>query len=242
MSANAKFTSPSHGYINGQFVYIEGTINYDGRYEVDVLDEDTFECLDCPYVSNETGGETYPDMDYTFYIAFLFGIEEIFNEIKLKTAIQAKTLRDGNGKLMIEEIAMTEDRRDIFMYFLKEGAGRVFKKIHAYSRGIINSYKFNEQIDLDNSGVIDDSELLYYIHFAIREDLDYQDENMYPMLEAAMKDAIVAYVLKEWYLTTPFAANAQVYETRFNTLMAEITSVVMKAEGLKRVVFTQAPI
>jgi len=233
---NAKFTCADHGFLTGQNIVIVDTDNYDGSYEVEVIDGDNF-TVDVAYEEDELSGEAYPIMDSTYYLVFLYKISDIFNYVKTLTAIKARTIRDANGKMLTDEVSFTDDRQDIFDIFVKEAANKVFEKIQAYSKGIVNAYKFNEQIDFDADGTIGAGETDYYIHYAIDEDKDNQDENICSVLESKIEDALVLYVLKEWYETCSMLQEMQINEIKSNHALDQVKSLAMKAEGHKRVAF-----
>jgi hypothetical protein len=227
--------SADHELLNGQTVVITGTDNYDDQYDIEVIDQDVIS-IEAEYLSDETG-ECYPLLDSTYYITFLFGIEELFDEVKLRTAWKAKSLKGAKDGGIIDEIPLTEDRRDLFLHFLKSGAEKVFQKLQAYSKGIVNAYKFNEQIDLDGDGEYNGT--TKYIHYTINEDKTYQDENMYEVMDNKIKDALVAYVLKEWYQITTLVQDWQINEQVFNTLLMDIQRASMQAEGHKPIIFNE---
>lgn len=224
--------STGHGLLTGQTVVITGTENYDGQYDITAIDDDSFS-IDVDFIENETG-ECYPLMDGKYYITFLFDIEDLFDEIKLKTAYKAKSLKSERG--ISEEIPFTEDRRDVFLLLLKAGAGELFKKIHAYSKGIINAFKFNERIDLEGDGIFSTE---YYVHFTINEDKDYQDENVYQLLDSKLKEAMIAYVLKEWYQLASLMQDFQIQQMKYDELIGEVRSAAMQAEGKKPIIMNE---
>jgi len=226
------FLSAGHDFVTGQTIVVAGTDDYNGQHDVTVIDSNYFS-LDTPFVS-EDFGICYPLLDGTYYITFLQEIEELFDEIKLKTAYKAKSLKSEKG--ISDEIPLTEDRRDVFLLLLKAGAGEVFKKIHAYSKGIVNAFKFNERIDLDGDGTFGSE---YYIHFTINENKTYQDENMYQFLDSKLKEALIAYVLKEWYQLASLMQDFQIQEMKYNDLISEVRSAAMQAEGHKPITFNE---
>lgn len=227
------FISPTHEFVNGQTVVIDQTDSYDGSYDITRIDADTFSG-DVDY-SQEAEGVSYPLMDSVYYIVFLYDIEDIFSEVKLKTVMKARNIKTESGNILMNEIALTEDRMDMFDILIKEAANHVSLKLQAYAKGIVNAYKFNQQIAFDGGTPAEDSP--YYIHYAIKEDKDNQDENIYPLIEGKIKECLVSLVLKDWYESASMAQDYQLNSMKADELFKDIGSLLMKAEGHKRVRF-----
>lgn len=228
------FTSTAHEFVDGQTIAITETDNYDGTYDINVTSADVF-IIQTEYYDNETG-TAYPILDGDYYISFLIPVEDIFNEIKLRTALKARGVKDQNG-FIVPEIPLTEDRRDLFLILLEKAGSEVFRLIQAYGKGIVNAYRFNTTIDLDGDGTAETT--ARYMQFTINENKTYQDENIYPLIESKMKEAMVAYILKEWYQLASLGQDMRLSEMQYNDISNMIRSLAMKAEGKKPISFNE---
>lgn len=196
---NIQVTSAGHGFITGQSVTIAETTNYDGTYEVTVVDEDNFICLECPWEGDETSGEAYPYLANSYYFAFLFLIEDLFTRVKKLSALRASAIRDKSGNKLVDEFSFTEDRRDTFLILARDACDRAFNRISGYTSIIQNAYFFNEQIDYDNDGSISTSEDDYMVHMMVSLTTDDLNVNILPQVEQKLFDAIVNGILKDWF-------------------------------------------
>jgi hypothetical protein len=234
---NAKFTAASHGFLTDQTVSIAETTNYDDQYVVTVLNTNTFVCEDCPYVADETSGEAYPLMDGTYYFAFLWTIETIFDRVKHISAIRAKAIKDNQGKSMLEEFAFSEDRRDTFLLFCKEASDKVFAKLSGYASIIQNAYIFNDQIDMDGDGVIGSLETDYMVHMAINLDTTYMDVNKLAMIEQKIIDGIVYDILAQWFRNQGSPEDYTMYNRSSEGAVLGIGHFVGQINGKKGITF-----
>jgi hypothetical protein len=225
-------TCTDHGLVKGQAIVVSDTANYDGPYDIEnVVDKDKF-TLDVTFVANETA-TFYPVLDSDYYLAFLHGVEELFTNVKKFTALKGKILKDGQGNNMVEEYALTEDRRDIFMMLLNQAADKVSSPFIAYAKNILNWYKFNSLVNLDGTSSDGIDEDLYYIQFTINEDRDYQVQDQLFPLDAKIQETLISYVLKEWWRICGLMNDYTLEEQRFNNLGQELRSALMKVEGTK---------
>lgn len=230
---NIKLAKAAHGLITGQVIYMTLS-GYDGSYTVTVIDADNL-TVDIPYSGSGTG-VIAPVMDAVYYIAFLVPVKDMFGNIKKKTAFRGKNIKDSNGGTLIDEIALTEDRLDLFDLFLSEGSIEALRPFQAYSKGILNATLVNEQVDINADGIAEPD---YYVAAHINEDYTNQDSNMFYMVENALRRAIESYILKEWYKSCSLSEDWLVQERENHDALTELKSLLMKAEGHKRVVFHQ---
>ena len=224
-------TCADHGLVEGQPIVVSDTANYDGSYYIEtIVDKDKF-TLDATFVSNETAS-FYPILDSDYYIAFLHGVEELFTIVKKLTALKGKMIKTEQGN-MIEEYALTEDRRDIFMMLLNQAADKASSPFIAYAKSILNWYKFNSLVNLDGTDSAGIGEDLYYIQYTINEDRDYQVHDQLFPLDTKIQETLVSYVMKEWWRICGLMNDYALEEQRFNTLGQELRSALMKVEGTK---------
>lgn len=231
-------TCTAHGFLKGQKIAIDGTTDYDGEYYItQVTDVDNF-VINATFVSDETGS-VYPVMDSDYYIAFLTGIEEIFTHVKKVSALKGKSVKDGNGNIMISEYELTEDRRDVFEMLLNRASDEIASPFTAYSRRIINAYKFNAYVNLDGDDTVTgDGETLKYIQFTIEEDKAYQIQEQFAVLDKKIEECLISFVMKEWYYMNSLMNDFSIEEQRYYRSLQELKSSLIKIEGKKKLTQT----
>jgi hypothetical protein len=79
------------------------------------------------------------------YAVFQHSIEGIFVEVKKRTATLGKFLKDPKtGEKNIDDIAMTDDERDIFDSFNKLASVEIFNSMTAYTKKILTAFLYDE--------------------------------------------------------------------------------------------------
>ena len=87
--------------------------------------------------------ESYSD---TNVIEFTYSIEDVFEAVKMHTAIRAKTIRTKEGIAMIDDYTITNDERTWFDAVLKQGASRVHNVLTPLHKNLSLSFIYNEGV------------------------------------------------------------------------------------------------
>lgn len=84
-----------------------------------------------------------PDTEETIYALFTYQIEDLFEEIKRRTALRSKLAQGAKGESLSEEYQLTEDERDVFIKWMRKRSAKIFKEISGYSKAINSAFRFN---------------------------------------------------------------------------------------------------
>lgn len=224
--------SEAHNLYADQVIHITGTTNYDGEHTIESIDSTTIVTLDTTYTAEETSGSIYPDMGDTYFLAFLYKVDTIFTNVKKKTAYRGKYTKNERGETQIKDIAITEDEEALFLEFLEDAFYEIVKILKSRSRIILNPFKFNDTLDLDNDGT-DESDS--YLHFMIQVDEDDQIIDAYERLDRQIELAIENYIMKEWFNYIRLFDDSGYFHERFNSALSEVKSSLIQSRGHKRV-------
>jgi len=130
-------------------------------------------------VSSSTGNGT---------IQFYYLTSTLFNELKQRTAYRSKDLMGQDGVSQFDKFAMMDDDEPMFDTFLEYAVPTVFKDLARISNGVTDSVFIDAAVDQlgDGSG------------FSL---VDYEayDDNILTVLDNKIREAIVHYILKEWW-------------------------------------------
>lgn len=124
------------------------------------------------YLYNETT-DTYTDLyrsafenleeflgdeaeDTTVYkILFFVSLNDIFEQAKKRSAFRGRFAKDANGKSLLEQMAITDDERELIEDLLPNGATDLQKKLSAWMKAVNESYKFGVTFGAKNpSGTV----------------------------------------------------------------------------------------
>lgn len=124
------------------------------------------------YLYNETT-DTYKDLyrsafenleeflgdeteDATLYkIMFFVSLNDIFEQAKKRSAFRGRFARDAQGKSLLEQMAITDDERELIEDQLPNGATDLQKKLSAWMKAVNESYKFGVTFGAKNpSGTV----------------------------------------------------------------------------------------
>jgi hypothetical protein len=93
----------------------------------------------------ETASNALPEINF---IMFSYPIDDIFEDIKMVTAIRARSIKNQEGKPMLDDYAMTGDETTWFEKELKTGSKRVENAISHMSKNIPTPYLYDEGVNI----------------------------------------------------------------------------------------------
>ena len=237
-----------------------------------------FENLD-EFLGNEAEDTTVHD------ILFVISLNDIFEQVKKRTALRGRFATDGQGGSLLEKLAMTDDERDLFDQTMPNGSSEVYAKISAWAVDVSNAYKHGvsfgtlqaqgtvtsvtgslisdtsqalvvssligsrliitepdhplenqeRQVE-DNTATTISLELSFgeditglaykvinateeFIVYSLRMPLDW-DINMLQPADNAIKEALIKFMLKEWYLINRQMDDFAIEETEYQKELA----------------------
>lgn len=151
------------------------------------------------------------ELEDTYRIVFMYKKSDLFNAVKKRTALRGKNVKDQDGNVQLDRIAMTGDEETIFDDAVFHGAANVFKVLSGYARDTEYAFKFDEVIE-------DEKYIIFYL------DLDiYTDTNYIKLLDPVIEDAIVRYVIREWYEYIGFE-DVQIANYKYQEALNEVKS------------------
>lgn len=166
----------------------------------------------------ETPSNIRPETDM---IMFAYAIDEVFEDVKMVTAIRAKSIKD-QGKPMLDDYAITNDETGWFEKELKTGGQRVGNAIAHMSKKLPTPYLYDEGVtitDYENTGVAGN----YYRYNGI----------IYKALQNTTGIAPAGVTDTNWEIQSPFmdTKGKVVYFIERNTNLPA-SSIISMDEGL----------
>ncbi len=129
------------------------------------------------------------------YIAFYYRVDDLFNNVFLKTTYRARSLRDKNNESQVDEFAISEDEKDAFTLFLSQGIHDVFNTVMKMTSQVDDALIINvEEAIVTGLGT---SEAKVY-GFKIKDHEAYNINNL-ALVDDGAKKMLEYFILKEWY-------------------------------------------
>ena len=154
-------------------------------------------------------------IDEVGYPIFYYVIEDLYNKSSLFSLYKLQSLGEN-----IDQLALTEAERDAFNIIVKKASSEVFKKLSYLSQGIVNAEQF-KGADIDGSGITE-SECIVYIYSKPL----YWDDNLTGGFDQKIEDALITYVLKEWFKLKSISELYLVEENNYQDHIKEILRFV----------------
>ena len=154
-------------------------------------------------------------------ITISFEIESLFNHVIQRTVYYSKRLNQSPQEADI--IPMTEDERDFFYTWLRQGANLAWEKIATFASEDVDA-PFILDIDGDDASTSSQYNSLVY---RLDEPTGYVGGVQNPMITNAIHDTIVSYVVSEWLRMKGYDQNWQIEWAKHLEGLARIKSALM---------------
>lgn len=131
-------------------------------------------------------------------IEFSYARELLFNVASLRSSYMANTLRDGEGRYVGDDFALSDDEADAFEVCVRSVIADVYEVLLKVTSGVGDAFS------------IEGGEVV----LRIRDNRAYNG-NVLAMVDATIERAVVNGVLREWYDTCAKADFYAVYEAKY---------------------------
>src|SRR5665647_539178 len=76
-------------------------------------------------------------------VVFYYETEKIFNSVSLRSNYRAKMVKDVNGVAQLDEVAISQDERDMVLEILEQSIYDVFGRLFKMTGSVTNPIFFN---------------------------------------------------------------------------------------------------
>lgn len=151
-------------------------------------------------------------------ITFSYTYDELYEVAEMVTQDIAVTILDGENIPMTDEYGLSEDEVYTVRQKMYDGASLVFNKLLKIAKGITDS------VTLDADGVS-----------CIINDKSAYNANILQAIDRLIKQAIINYIIKDWFMDKKVADHAGIYNAKF---VLNIQEIVKKSVQLRKSAIT----
>ena len=139
-------------------------------------------------------------------IKFSYTYTELFEVVSLTTNVIAETILDDKNVAMLDEYGITEDEKYTVTQKMYNAADKVFGRLMKITNGVTDSV------------VLSDSSIECSIL-----DKEAYNQNVLEAIDRYIKDALINYIIKDWFLDKNKLDYAKIYETKYYENIKDIT-------------------
>ncbi len=147
-------------------------------------------------------------------IKFSYEIEKMFNSISLRTSYKAKSVKDDTGESQLDDIALSQDEKDIMKEFLADGVYEIFTKLFKITEGVSESIFFDTGIPKSYGGSIKDNEAF--------------NVNLLPAIDKKIERALRYFVLSDWYSSVSLKNDAEENYAKYRRTAIEMNNLTFQ--------------
>jgi hypothetical protein len=130
-------------------------------------------------------------------ISFYFPVDKVFDDASMRSMYQARNMKDQTGATMVDDFAITEDERNIYMSLLEDAVFDVFLNFLKYTKGIDGALQHNADYVLPAVGEADP--VTVKASFVQIVDNANYNENYLQAIDMNMIKTIRFYTLRDWF-------------------------------------------
>ena len=151
------------------------------------------------------------------HTVFYYELDTLFDKASILSMYKADSI-DG-----MDKFSLSEKERDFFNVKLKNGAGKVFEKISRLSQGISDAFQYNESLDTYSSIDTEYDNCIIYVAALPT----YWDDNITKKLDYNIEEALISYILQEWYKIRSMNNDHLQELANFGNLLSNVKSCVL---------------
>jgi len=140
---------------------------------------------------------TPPVLGIPARISFYYPVDKVFDDASMRSMYQARNMKDQTGATMVDDFAITEDERAIYISLLEDAVFDVFLNFLKYTKGIENALKHNSDYELPAVGEADPVTVKASF-VQIADNVNY-NENYLQAIDMNLIKTIRFYTLRDWF-------------------------------------------
>jgi len=145
-------------------------------------------------------------------LVFYYEIDALFRRVSNRTIQRTRNLKDGAGRPVYDNIALTEDDRPTFNTIAPKAAVKVFQALQSLAVDVTDAYQYNANSPDGDPG---------YILFTLTPPTTW-DPNTTTPLDTLIEDLLTLYMVKEWFRIAGAPEFAFEYETEFENTKGDL--------------------
>jgi len=161
-------------------------------------------------------------------IKLVFEKKEIFERVQVQSVYLSDPVgtKEGNTSIRIADvIPITSSEDDIFYTYMYEAGARVLELIGAYTEDIDFPYQVTDSTDPEFP-----ESIIYEIELYSGAKIG----KVIPILQMAVAEALIYYIVKEWLKIKGYAPGAAVYEDKCEKAFDSIRTALMYGQRVRK--------
>ena len=153
-------------------------------------------------------------------VVFHYYTDDLFNRVNALSLYKGLAVKDGEGKSMIDDVAMTAGERDAFNIFMPTAATKVFTLVQKMTNSVNNALILDGPVDFGDASDSDQTNQ----YAVIVEDHDAYNENTLLPVDKGILDMLTYHCLADWYELKNLDDQAAKMLAKYNELRIEMVN------------------
>ena len=154
-------------------------------------------------------------------VRFYYETDDVFNSVSLRSAYRAKMVKDNTGESQLDDIAISQDERDIVLEIMEQSIYDIFGEMFKITEAVNNPIFFNEAITLVSTSEVTASGGLI-------KDNEAFNENLLPNIDKKILNSIRYYILAEWYVSASLGNDAELNFAKYKDYLRQVKNLTFQ--------------
>ena len=154
-------------------------------------------------------------------IRFYYPTDDIFNSVSIRSTYRAKMVKDNQGESQLDDIAISQDEKDIVKEILEQAVYDIFGELFKITESVDNPIFFDASITLVNTSTVVASGGL------IKDNAAF-NTNVLPNIDKKVLNAIRYYILSEWYVSNSMADDAKLNWEKYRDYLRQVKNLTFQ--------------
>ena len=148
-------------------------------------------------------------------VVFYYTLDSLFNDASMRSMYRTRNNKDAAGVSMVDDLAITEDERNIHLSLVEDAVYDVFLRFLQFTKAITNAIAHNVNYT-PTAGV--EAKTSYV---QIVDNANY-NENYLSAVDKSLLKAIRFYTLRDWFTSQGQAKEAGEYDALYIMAMRNV--------------------
>jgi hypothetical protein len=154
-------------------------------------------------------------------IRFYYETDDLFNSVSIRSSYRAKMVKDAEGTSQLDDVAISQDERDIVEEILEQAIYDVFGELFKITESVTDPVFFDETVTLVDASQVTASGGL------IKDNAAF-NANVLPNIDKKIENCLRYYVLSEWYVSASMGADAELNFGRYKDYLRQVKNLTFQ--------------
>lgn len=155
-------------------------------------------------------------------VQFAYATDDLFNSVAIRSTYRAKMVKDGAGESQLDDVAISQDEKDIVREILEQAIYDVFGELFKITESVDSPIFFDADTVLGATG-----DAVKASGGLIKDNQAF-NANVLPNIDKKIENCLRYYVLAEWYVSASMASDAELNWGKYKDYLRQVKNLTFQ--------------